>query len=122
MSYTIGWSDQEATVSSPTEAEAVLDRIAVSGRRYLTHIAPDDGDSLIEMVWGDPERAMLTYSDDGFSGQAVEPALPLATRDLDYDYGSIEPERTRLSAAVARAVVAEFVATGRRPTCVTWQQ
>jgi hypothetical protein len=123
VSYTIGWSDDEATVSSPAEAEAVLDRIAASGRRYLTHVAPDDGgDSLIELVWGDRERATLTYAESGFSGQAVEPSMPPATRDLDYDYGSVEPERTRLSAATARAAVSEFVATGKRPTCVIWEQ
>jgi hypothetical protein len=74
------------------------------------------------MVWGDPERAMLTYVDAGFAGRAVEANLSLATRHLDYDHGSIEPERTRLSAKTARKAVAEFVATGQRPTCVTWQQ
>jgi Immunity protein Imm1 len=65
---------------------------------------------------------MLSYADDDWDGQAVEPGLPPLTHDLDYDYGAIEPERTRLSAKMARAAVAEFVATGKRPTCVTWDQ
>jgi hypothetical protein len=38
--------------------------------------------------------------------------LALLTRDLDYDHGSIESDRTRLSATTARAAVAEYVATG----------
>ncbi len=45
-----------------------------------------------------------------------------ASRDLGYDYGAVEPARTRLSARTARAAVAEFVTTGKRPTCVTWGQ
>jgi hypothetical protein len=125
MTYTIGWKDGHATVATSAEAEAVLDQIAASGRGpMLMHIAPDpdDGDGpLIQMVWGDPERATLTYTDHDSGGRAVEPGIPLADRDLDYDYGSIEPERTRLSAKAARAAVAEFVTTGRQPTCVSWQ-
>jgi Immunity protein Imm1 len=124
MTFTIGWKDGHATVATAAEAEAALDRIVASGDGpLLLHVAPDDGgDALIQMVWGDPERAMLTYTEDEFGGRAVEPGMPLAPRDLDYDYGSIEPDRTRLSARMARAAVAEFVATGRRPTCVTWEQ
>jgi hypothetical protein len=122
MSYTVGWSGRRATVATAAEVEAVLDRIAADGR-FLVQIAPDpDRESLIEMVWGDPERAMLTYADPDWDGLAVEPALPLASDDLDYDHGSIEPDRTRLSAATARQAVVEYVATGKRPTCVTWQQ
>jgi hypothetical protein len=123
MTYTIGWGVEDATVSTPGEAEEVLDRIAATGRRHLVHVAHKTGTGgLIEMVWGDPERAMLSYADDDWDGQAVEPGMPLATEDLGYDYGSIEPARTRLSAKTARAAVAEFVATGQRPTCVTWEQ
>jgi hypothetical protein len=99
MTYTIGWGVEDATVSTPGEAEEVLDRIAATGRRHLVHVAHKTGTGgLIEMVWGDPERAMLSYADDDWDGQAVEPGMPLATEDLGYDYGSIEPDRTRLSA------------------------
>ncbi|MEN3305362.1 MAG: hypothetical protein V7603_1564 [Micromonosporaceae bacterium] len=125
MNYTISWGVEDATVSTPVEADEVLDRIAAGGRRYMTYVAPDpdDGDGpLIQMVWGDPDRAMLTYTDHDFGGRAVEPGIPLADRDLDYDSGSVEPDRTRLSAKAARAAVAEFVATGQRPTCVTWER
>jgi hypothetical protein len=123
VSYTIGWSDQDATVNTAAEAEAVLDRIATTGRRHLVHVADDTGmGGLIEMVWGDPERAMLSYADEDWDGQAVEPGMPVATKDLGYDFGAIEPDRTRLSARAARAAVAEFVATGRRPTNVSWER
>jgi hypothetical protein len=124
MTFTISWGIEDATVSTPAQAEAVLDHIAATGRRYLTHIAPDpdDGDGpLIQLVWGDPERAMLTYTDNNFAGRAIEPGMPLANQDLDYDHGSIEPQRTRLSAMAARQAVAEFVTTGKRPTCVSWE-
>ena len=125
MTYTISWAVEDATVSTVAEAEAVLDRIAASGGCYMTYVAPDPDDGngpLIQMVWGDPERAWLAYTDEESGGWAVEPGLPPLTRDLDYDHGSIEPARTRLSAKAARAAVAEFVATGRRPTCVSWEE
>jgi hypothetical protein len=124
MSYTIGWSEGEATVATASEAVAVLDGIAADPRGpFLVHVAPDDGgDSLIEMVFGRADRAMLTYTDAGFGGRAVDPQVPMATEDLNYDYGSVEPARTRLTAAQARRAIAEYVTTGRRPTCVMWQQ
>lgn len=123
MSYIIGWSEGETTITTASEAEAVLDRIAVDPRGpFLVHIAPDDGDdSLIEMVFGCADRAMLTYTDAGFGGRAFDPQTPMAMHDLNYDYGSVEPARTRLTATQARQAVAEYVTTGQRPTCVTWQ-
>jgi hypothetical protein len=125
MSYTVGWSGHRATVSTADEVEAVLDRIAADNRRWLlVHIAaePDRG-SLIEMVWGDPERAMLTYTDDDWGGRAVDLSMPLASGDLNFDQGSVEPDLTRLSAATARQAVVEFVTTGKRPTCITtWME
>jgi Immunity protein Imm1 len=66
--------------------------------------------------WRDPEGSGRRQVYRG-TGKEVP-----ADRDLDYDHGSIEPDRTRLSAKTARAAVAEFVATGRRPACVTWQE
>ncbi len=124
MTYTIGWSDGEAEVDTPAETERVLDQIAVSGDGpYLVHVAPRVGPgALIELVWGDSERAMLSYADDDWDGQAFEPGLAPLTRDIGYDYGSVEPDRTRLSTKLARDAVAEFVATGQRPTCVSWEQ
>jgi hypothetical protein len=124
--YRVSWSEGGATVSTPAEVEAVLDHIAAGGGgAFLVHLWPEaDEDAGVELVWGDSARAMLMYTDtDGEAGGwAVEPGVPLASRDLDYDHGSIEPVRTRLSAKAARAAVAEFVATGQRPTCVTWQE
>jgi hypothetical protein len=124
VTYTIGWRGGHAVVSTAAESEAVLDRVAASGHGpILMHIAPDDGrESLVEMVWGDPERAMLMYADPQDGGWAVEPGIAAAIRDLGYDYGAVESDRTRLSAKTARAAVAEFISTGKQPTGVTWEQ
>ena len=87
-------------VTSGDEARAALESVAAGGP-YLMHVTPKGGNEpMIQLVYGRAERAMLV--------------------DPYYDYGSIEPDRTRLSAAQARRAVAEFVDTGRRPTCVSW--
>jgi hypothetical protein len=74
----------------------------------------------MELVWGHPERAMVMYVDDDQGGWGFEPSLPPLTGDLNYDYGSIEPERTRVSVAGARQAVQEYVATGQQPTNLSW--
>lgn len=123
MTFTIGWSQGSATAENAEEIDAVLDRIAADPRRraFLVHIAPvDDDQSLMELVWGHPERAMVMYTDDDCGGWGFEPSLAPLTTDLNYDYGSIEPERTRVSAAAARQAVREYVTTGRQPTNLSW--
>ena len=123
MTYTIGWSEGEATITTPAEAEAVLDQLAADPRGpFLVHVAPDDGsDALIELVYGRAERAMLTYTDSNFGGTATDPDLP-AGDELHYDYGTVGPDRSRLTQARARRAVADFVATGSRPAGLHWQE
>ena len=123
MTYTIGWSEGEATVTTPAEAEAVLEQLAADPRGpFLVHVAPDNGsDALIELVYGQADRAMLTYTDDAFGGTATDPDLPPAG-ELHYDYGTVDPDRSRLTRTRASRAVAEFVATGARPSGLSWQE
>jgi hypothetical protein len=74
----------------------------------------------MQLIWGDPERAAVMYSDDVEGGWGFEPALSPLAKDLDCDYGSIEPDRTRVTATAARLAVQEYVTTGRQPTNLSW--
>ena len=120
MTYTIEWSGSAAEVTTAEEADAILDRIAADPRTYLTHVVPANDDSMMELVWGHPERAMVMYADENQGGWGFEPSLPSLTEDLNYDHGSIEPERTRVTATAARQAVREYVTTGKRPTNLSW--
>jgi hypothetical protein len=120
MTYTIEWSGSEAEVTTTEEADAVLNRIAAEPRAYLVHVIPPGNTSVLEVVWGHPERAMVMYADDEQGGWGLEPSLPPLVHDLNYDHGSIEPDRTRVSVAAARQAVREYITTGRQPTNLSW--
>jgi hypothetical protein len=122
MTYTIGWSYGSARVETAEETGAVLDRVATDPRGpLLMHVAPgDDNGSLMELVWGHPDRAMVMYADNDQGGWGVDPSLPPLAEDLDYNYGSVEPARTRVTAAAARKAVQEYVTTGKQPTNLSW--
>jgi hypothetical protein len=94
MTYTIEWSGSAAEVTTAAEVDAVLDRIAADPRAYLVHVIPPGNTSVLELVWGHPERAMIMYADDRQGGWGIEPSLPPLAEDLNYDHGSVEPERT----------------------------
>ena len=121
MAYTIGWSDSEAQVADAEEAGTVLDRIIADPKGpYLLHVIPPNDGSIMQLIWGDSERAAVMYSDDIEGGWGFEPSLPPLAKDIDCDYGSIEPDRTRVTVAAARQAVQEYVATGRRPSNLSW--
>jgi hypothetical protein len=105
------WRDQQKTVDTGDQARAALKEIAADpGGPFLMHVAPVDQDTdgpMIQLVYGHADRAMLTYTDHDFGGHAVDPDIAPAAADLDYDYGSVPPELTRLTDAQARQAVAE---------------
>lgn len=122
MNYTIGWRDKTVTVNTGTEAAAALQQIAAdtTGPFLIQVGSADSPDVGIELIYGCTDRAMLMYADESFGGWAFDPDLPLAAEDLDYDYGSVEPDRTRLTAAQASRAVTEFIDTGTRPSGLSW--
>jgi hypothetical protein len=121
MTYTIGWSEGQAEVTTAEEAGVVLDRIAATPKSvYLLQVGPNDDSSVMELIWGHPDRAAVMYADDVRGARAFEPSIPPLAKDINYDYGSIEPEFTRVTAAAARLAVQEYVSTGRQPTNLSW--
>lgn len=59
--------------------------------------------------------------DDAY-GVELEPGEPITVMwFIDADVITIPAEQARVSTAIARRAVVEFVETGRRPTCVGWE-
>jgi Immunity protein Imm1 len=70
----------------------------------------------------DAGRAALRWMSDGAHAVELPVGHPLSVLErMGREPVTIPAELTRVSPATARAAVAEFVATGRRPTCVTWK-
>ena len=79
----------------------------------------------VEITVADPRRASLLYSGPGGMGWGFDDAIPLEPGDPILVNSGGEPteydaERWRVTPDQARQAVREFVTTGHRPTCLTW--
>src|SRR5438874_8662857 len=83
----------------------------------------EDTDILRVDVDVDEGRAALCWLADGSHAVELEPGPDIETYESqDGEIAHIPGLLARVSPATARAAAAEFVATGKRPTCVTWEQ
>jgi hypothetical protein len=71
----------------------------------------------------DEGRAALRWLPDGTHAVELEPGPAIETYATpDGGLDNIPGTLARVSPATARRAVAEFVATGKRPTCVSWDE
>jgi Immunity protein Imm1 len=83
----------------------------------------DDTDILRIDIDIDEGRAALRWLPDGSHAVELEPGPAIETYATDDgEIAHISGTLARVSPSMARTAVAEFVATGRRPTCVAWQE
>jgi immunity protein Imm1 of predicted polymorphic toxin system len=69
------------------------------------------------------ERAMVTWLPDGTYGVELDPAMPLEIMwSSDAATVTIPAEFVRVSLDTARRAVFEYIATGERPTCLSWEK
>ncbi|MBO4161428.1 Imm1 family immunity protein [Micromonospora antibiotica] len=69
----------------------------------------------------DADRAAVRWLPDGSYAAELQPDVPITVYESpDTGLVSIPAGLTRITAAVARAAVVEYVATGLRPTGVHW--
>jgi hypothetical protein len=67
------------------------------------------------------DRAALTWQPDGSFAVELEPGPPLmVVESIDAPTVTVPGTRARVSAVTARRAFLEYVATGKRPTCVEW--
>lgn len=68
-------------------------------------------------------RAALRWLPDGTHAVELEPGSPIETyATSDGELAQVSGKLACVSPATAARAVAEFVATGCRPTCVSWEQ
>lgn len=139
MIYTVAWGRNDTdpsgqntiTVSTPDQADAALDHVArlaaADDCPRMVHIYEGTwhgGDETprtsMQIVWGHPERASLTWLADNDAGWAQDPSLPPWPEPIGYDQDEIEPHHTRLTPAAVREAVRRYVITGQRPSVAAW--
>lgn len=139
MIYTVawGWSDTDPSgqntisVSTVADADGALDHVArlaaADDCPRMVHIyagqwkqGDDTPATALQLLWGHPDRASLTWLGDDGPGRAEDPNLPPLPEPIGYDQDEIEPHHTRLTPAAVREAVRQYVATGTRPSCADW--
>jgi hypothetical protein len=87
-------------------------------------VGTDDNRKILRVdIDVDQGRAALRWLPDGTHAVDLEPGPSIETyATSDGELAHIPGSLARVSPATARQVVTEFVATERKPTCVTWQQ
>ncbi|HKT03648.1 MAG TPA: Imm1 family immunity protein [Rugosimonospora sp.] len=129
MKYLVTWgAGGEQEVSSPAELDALLYRIRAAQTRVVVgvHYQATNGRWVgMDIGVGHPERSFVFFNERG-GGYAREPSLYVWSDDIVFDDGGqatgYHPNETLVRAEKALDAAREFVATGKRPTCVTWEQ
>lgn len=114
-------------LSDPADAGEWFDEQAGSimphgGAGQVIWCGPADGPPELRIdVDIDVDRAALRWTADGAHGVEFGPVAPITVLESpDGGLVTVPAELVRVSAATARRAVVEYVATGRRPTCVDW--
>ena len=126
MTYMVTWSpDRTREVTDVDGLEAVLDEITGQQHRLVVGVYQQrDGRWVgMDIGVGHPERSFVFFNArDG--GYGVESDLPEWDGDIVFDFGGqgtdYHPEETRVSAATAVQAARQWVMTGQRPTCVSF--
>jgi hypothetical protein len=121
-------STNETVVNDTDELDAVLDRIARAGIPQLVDISPlDDTHSVpygLQIGVGTADRSFAIYIGQPAGGVGYDPDLsppPASTRfDAGGEPTDYHPEQLRLTPEQVRQAAREYVATGQRPTNVSW--
>jgi Immunity protein Imm1 len=136
MSYLVGWGRDDAqpggqyevVVNDTDELDLVLDRIAQAGVPQMVDIVPSDDAHPIpyglQIGLGTNDRSFAVYFGEPAGGVGYDPDLPPAPASIRFDYGGeptdYDPDQLRLTPEQVRQAAREYVATGQRPTNISW--
>lgn len=135
MTYKIAYDTSYEKVADAGQAEAVLDHIATvygpDGHPCIAHIAPATSDDpwtdAVLRIGVDPavDRGFVSWHGER-AGYGYQPEIAPLDRALlfddDPDQPPVElpPAHTRVTTAMLRRAVREYLITGDRPTCLWW--
>jgi hypothetical protein len=133
--FEIQWDNGSKTVEveNASDLDAVLDGIETEkgpgGRAFVVDITSGETYKGIpvglHMSVGHPDRAKVIWVGPG-DGIGYQPDVaPWAGDIIAFDYGHLpteeEPEYLRVTPAMAREAARQFIETGQRPTCLSWE-
>jgi Immunity protein Imm1 len=137
MTYLVGWGrddtqpsgQHETVVHDADELDAVLDRIERAGIPQLVDISPSDDAHAIpyglQIGVGTTDRSFAIYIGQPAGGVGYDPDLPPAPGSICFDAGGeptdYPPGKLRLTPHQVRQAAREYVATGQRPTNLSWR-
>lgn len=116
------------TISGADEAAATFDDSVFSimpfgGAGTSLWFAPSGGEDQLRVdIDFEADRAKVTWLPDNAYGVELEQGEPITVMwFIDADIITIPAEQARVSTATARRAVVEYVETGQRPTCLSWE-
>jgi Immunity protein Imm1 len=116
------------TISDADEAATVFDDNVFSimpfgGAGRSLWFAPSGGEDQLRVdIDFEADRAKVTWLPDNAYGVELAPGEPITVMwYIDADVITIPGEQARVSTATAQRAVVEYVETGQRPTCVSWE-
>jgi hypothetical protein len=129
MTYRVTYDMAIEELSDAASARLFIDRQALrfaphGGRANAYWFAPADGEDMLRLDLDfDTARAALRWLPDGSHAVELAESGPIVVMESsDYDVVTIPATLARVSVDTARRAVVEFVTTGQRPTCITWQR
>ncbi|SDM60451.1 Immunity protein Imm1 [Nonomuraea jiangxiensis] len=101
---------------------AVCKILAHGGSGQSLWFGPEGGEGELRVdIDIEVGRAALNWLADDTIGIELEPGPPITVMwSIDAPFVTVPGELARVSTATARRAVLEYVATGKRPTCVEW--
>jgi hypothetical protein len=125
--------EPESSVATVKELDALLDRVAAvpgeSGAGHEVWVFNWVGGKFlgVQLGVGHPDRSFVHFNDASEQVFGYQPDVGYAAGYLAFDQvvGSSPlrhpPALTRVTPAAARLAAREFVTTGQRPTCLSWE-
>lgn len=128
--YQVGDQDVRETVEAREQLDALMDKAATHGRPIWLELVirgESDAPYAATVMWvglGAPFSSLM-FHEPGKDGRRYDSAGTLVSpAEAEFDYGTVPTSMAPGSAIAVRAAreaAIEFLATGHRPGCVSWQ-
>ena len=133
--YDVQWGgNKRAAVTTVDELDQVIAEIeqqrGAGDTPFHVSIGVEDKDADpfeqggLDVGIGHPDRAFAFWAGEGPGGYGQETGVPptpeIIAFDLAGEWTQYYAEETQINAETAKVAAREYIATGRRPTCLEW--